>query len=266
MGLESGSLISQLVSSNPVSSDPKNQGDDHIRLIKTVLINDAVAKSAVNTFTSGQIFTGNVRIDGVLSVSTIAITGGASRTFSNLSVLGMASLSAMTVTGPATFSTLAVTGSLTIIPKITLSALEVTGAITTSSLAVLAGLTIGGTLNASAGSFSSITVAGTIPSFIVARVQFRVTASASIAGKSANITSITHTDTGKLTVNVPTGTFISTDAVVCSAKKTLNNTTETGLVVTPGNITPSQVNIMIQRTDANSIGRDPAICSVVVYR
>jgi len=38
MPLESGSYISDLVASNPVgSTDPKSQGDDHLRLIKSVL-------------------------------------------------------------------------------------------------------------------------------------------------------------------------------------------------------------------------------------
>jgi len=37
MGLETGSTISSLITSNPTSSDPVNQGDDHIRLIKSVL-------------------------------------------------------------------------------------------------------------------------------------------------------------------------------------------------------------------------------------
>lgn len=39
MGLESATYISQLVASNPLSTDKKKQGDDHIRLIKQVLQN-----------------------------------------------------------------------------------------------------------------------------------------------------------------------------------------------------------------------------------
>lgn len=37
MGLESGTYISDLVTSNPLGSDGKNAGDDHIRLIKSTL-------------------------------------------------------------------------------------------------------------------------------------------------------------------------------------------------------------------------------------
>lgn len=37
MGLETGTYISDLNSANPTSSDPKSQGDDHIRLIKSTV-------------------------------------------------------------------------------------------------------------------------------------------------------------------------------------------------------------------------------------
>lgn len=37
MALESGTFVSDLVSSNPPGTDPKNQGDDHLRLVKAVL-------------------------------------------------------------------------------------------------------------------------------------------------------------------------------------------------------------------------------------
>ena len=39
MPLESGTYISDLVTTNPTSADPKSQGDDHLRLLKTVLKN-----------------------------------------------------------------------------------------------------------------------------------------------------------------------------------------------------------------------------------
>lgn len=37
MGLESGSFINDLVTTNPLGTDTKSQGDDHIRLLKTVI-------------------------------------------------------------------------------------------------------------------------------------------------------------------------------------------------------------------------------------
>lgn len=77
MGLEAFSYITSLNSSNPVgASDPKSEGDDHLRGIKSVLlasfpsisgavtlshtqINDAALKSAANTLT------GNLTLDDV---------------------------------------------------------------------------------------------------------------------------------------------------------------------------------------------------------
>ena len=38
MGLETGTYISDLVATNPAASDPKSQGDDHLRLIKSTLL------------------------------------------------------------------------------------------------------------------------------------------------------------------------------------------------------------------------------------
>lgn len=37
MGLETGTYINDLVSTNPTSSDPKSQGDDHLRLLKSTV-------------------------------------------------------------------------------------------------------------------------------------------------------------------------------------------------------------------------------------
>ena len=37
MGLESGTYIDSLVATNPVSGDPKSEGDNHIRLVKATI-------------------------------------------------------------------------------------------------------------------------------------------------------------------------------------------------------------------------------------
>lgn len=46
MSLESGTYISDLVATNPQGTDPKSQGDDHLRLIKEVLKNSLPTLSA----------------------------------------------------------------------------------------------------------------------------------------------------------------------------------------------------------------------------
>ena len=51
MALESGNYINDLAITNPTSSDPKSQGDDHLRLIKTVL------KETLNGFTGAILVT-----------------------------------------------------------------------------------------------------------------------------------------------------------------------------------------------------------------
>lgn len=51
MALESGNYINDLVIANPLTSDPKSQGDDHIRLLKTVI------KETLNGFTGAILLT-----------------------------------------------------------------------------------------------------------------------------------------------------------------------------------------------------------------
>ena len=52
MGLETGTYISELVSANPTATDPISQGDDHLRLIKTVLKNQFSGLSGTTAVTA----------------------------------------------------------------------------------------------------------------------------------------------------------------------------------------------------------------------
>ena len=56
MGLETASYISQLVDTNPTASDPVSQGDNHLRMIKTVLKNSfpSTSTTAIVPNVSGQ--------------------------------------------------------------------------------------------------------------------------------------------------------------------------------------------------------------------
>lgn len=54
MGVESATKISQLNPAWPLGSDPKSEGDNHLRLIKDVLQKDAAAISKANTFGASQ--------------------------------------------------------------------------------------------------------------------------------------------------------------------------------------------------------------------
>ena len=56
MGLEAATYISQLVATNPVgATDPKAQGDDHIRLIKSTLQNTFPNINAAVTVTDEEL-------------------------------------------------------------------------------------------------------------------------------------------------------------------------------------------------------------------
>jgi hypothetical protein len=61
MSLESATKISELVPSNPQGSDPKSHGDDHLRMIKQVLQNNAIkteiglGPAAENHFWDGSV-------------------------------------------------------------------------------------------------------------------------------------------------------------------------------------------------------------------
>jgi hypothetical protein len=56
MALESATYATQLVTTNPQSTDPRSQGDDHLRMIKTVIANEHAHDNAQWTYT-GDVLT-----------------------------------------------------------------------------------------------------------------------------------------------------------------------------------------------------------------
>jgi hypothetical protein len=77
MGLETGNYISDLVATNPPGTDPKSQGDDHLRLIKDVLKNTVPdANSAINFKQVSFAANGYAKLPGGLIVQwgTISVT------------------------------------------------------------------------------------------------------------------------------------------------------------------------------------------------
>ena len=69
MGIESASYISQLVDTNPVVGDPVGEGDDHLRLIKTVL------QTQFPNLTAGAVNTTQTEmnlLDGVTALVALA--------------------------------------------------------------------------------------------------------------------------------------------------------------------------------------------------
>lgn len=80
-GLESVTYISDLVVTNPLSSDPAHQGDDHLRAIKVGIKNTFPNINAAMTQTDEQLNGGGVNITGkaghAKTLSTSAASGGA---------------------------------------------------------------------------------------------------------------------------------------------------------------------------------------------
>ena len=71
MGLEAATHITDLNSANPASGDPPTQGDDHLRLIKSVLLTDFAGISGAVTSTHTEL---NV-LDGIPATLTAAELG-----------------------------------------------------------------------------------------------------------------------------------------------------------------------------------------------
>lgn len=81
MGLEVPTTISDLVATNPTSSDPKSQGDDHLRAIKTTLLalsRRAIHKTATETGTTVTAVAGTLH--NCTNVAAVAVTLPASPT------------------------------------------------------------------------------------------------------------------------------------------------------------------------------------------
>ena len=68
MGLETASYISQLVATNPLATDPISQGDDHLRLIKSVLQTQFSGLSGTTAVTASG--TEMNLLDGVTATTT----------------------------------------------------------------------------------------------------------------------------------------------------------------------------------------------------
>lgn len=68
MALETASYVGDLVATNPTSTDPKSQGDDHLRLLKSVLLSTFVGLSGTAIVT-GEEAQGDTENDFVVTVS-----------------------------------------------------------------------------------------------------------------------------------------------------------------------------------------------------
>ena len=112
MGLETGTYISDLNSSNPVAGDPVNEGDDHLRLIKSTVkaTFPSVTGAVITTLGTAQVSKAvtadaNVDITGVRNLTcsgTITIGSNTATTIQAVYPVGSIYINAAVSTNPAT--------------------------------------------------------------------------------------------------------------------------------------------------------------------
>jgi hypothetical protein len=115
MGLETATYINGLVTTNPTSSDPKSQGDDHLRLVKSTVkatfpnITGAVTptQADLNVLLNTSALSGLAKLNGASAVTAAAAgtdyiaPGGALGTPSSGTVTNLTGTANITVTGGA---------------------------------------------------------------------------------------------------------------------------------------------------------------------
>lgn len=84
MGLETGTYIDSLNASNPLGSDPKSKGDDHIRLIKSTVLATFPALTGAMTATQDEL---NILDGATVTTAELNILDGATVTVAELNVL-----------------------------------------------------------------------------------------------------------------------------------------------------------------------------------
>lgn len=89
MALETGTYISDLVATNPTSSDPKSQGDDHLRLLKSTVLTTFPNINGAMTCTEEEL---NILDGATLSTAELNILDGVTASTAELNILDGATL------------------------------------------------------------------------------------------------------------------------------------------------------------------------------
>lgn len=193
MPLESVTHISDLVATNPTSTDPKSEGDNHLRNIKTALKTDFPNISGPVTKTHTQL---NNALDktGDTMTGTLNVGGGGSVLVTGAGGIGYGTGSGGTVTQATSKST-----------AVTLN--KPTGQITTSNAALGAGATVGFVLNNSVITPSDTVSVGVTSSSPNASI-YRVVAQAGVGVAAVYLTNtdvVSRADTLALQFNIHKG-------------------------------------------------------------
>lgn len=119
MALETGSYISALVATNPTASDPKSQGDDHLRFVKAKILETFPSVTGAVTpthtelnFVDGVTSAIQTQIDAKAPIESPTFTGTVTIP-SGASITGFAPLASPTFTGAPTAPTATVGTSTT---------------------------------------------------------------------------------------------------------------------------------------------------------
>lgn len=84
MALETGTYISDLVSTNPVSADPKSQGDDHLRLLKSTIKTTFPNVTGAVTATQDEL---NIIDGATLSTAELNILDGVTASTAEINIM-----------------------------------------------------------------------------------------------------------------------------------------------------------------------------------
>lgn len=110
MGLETGTYISDLVSANPLSTDPKSQGDDHLRFIKSTVKATFPNVTGAVTGTQTEL---NILDGATLSTAELNILDGVTASTAELNIMDgvtMTTAEINTITSKAPLASPALTG------------------------------------------------------------------------------------------------------------------------------------------------------------
>lgn len=89
MALETATYVNQLVATNPVSGDPKSQGDDQIRLVKSTLKNTLPNLGGAMTASEAEL---NILDGATLSTAELNILDGVTASAAEINILDGATL------------------------------------------------------------------------------------------------------------------------------------------------------------------------------
>lgn len=211
MGLETGTSISSLITTNPTSSDPINQGDDHIRLIKSVLKAQFPGAGGLGFATPLTVTEAQLNfVTGATSNIQDQINSINSGT-SNVTLTGVQTLTNKTLTAPILTSPVLGTPA---------------SGVLTNCTGTASGLTVGNATNATtasscSGNSATATTATTAANGSKAWVSFVGTSGAIIG--SFNVSSVTRSSAGTYTINIISALATTNYAVVVGGDDATTN-------------------------------------------